>query len=254
MTTTVLIDGDVIAFQSSAAVEQAICWDEEGDGNMWSLHADLGRAIDLWQSKIAEIVKIAEGKRTRIALSDSQNFRREVLPTYKANRKGSRKPVCYVGLLRWIEENYRDADVVRLPKLEADDVLGIWATRPKSPTTRRVVVTIDKDLKQVPGWHLNPDKLDEELVYVDESQGARWHLMQTLTGDSTDGYSGCPGVGQKTAEKILVEGTWAEVVAAYAAKGLSEDWALTMARVAKILDYNHWNHRKQEVRLWQPSS
>ena len=37
-----------------------------------------------------------------------------------------------------------------------------------------------------------------ETVEITPDEGARWHLIQTMAGDNTDGYSGVPGIGIKT--------------------------------------------------------
>lgn len=87
----------------------------------------------------------------------------------------------------------------------------------------------------------------------------RYFFMQVLTGDPTDGYKGCPGIGPKRAEKIL-EGVnvldekeaWRAVVGAYASKGLTEEEALQQARVARILRHTDYDLEKEEVILWEP--
>ena len=84
-----------------------------------------------------------------------------------------------------------------------------------------------------------------------------WHLIQTLTGDATDGYSGCPTVGKVTAQKILndkkmtVGKMWELVVKAYAKQGLMEHDAFQQARVARILRHGDYNKKTGEVNLWQ---
>jgi len=79
-------------------------------------------------------------------------------------------------------------------------------------------------------------------------------LLQALTGDSVDGYPGCPGIGPKRAERLLnKETSWETVVAAYAKEGLDEEYALAQARVARILRWDEYNIKKEEVILWTPS-
>ena len=75
-----------------------------------------------------------------------------------------------------------------MDSLEADDVLGILATEPSNE--ERIIVSIDKDLYQIPAKISKDGKTFEE---ISENEANYWHMMQTLTGDSTDGYSGCPG-------------------------------------------------------------
>ena len=58
-----------------------------------------------------------------------------------------------------------------------------------------IAVTIDKDLKGVPGWHYNPDK-DECPNYVDDAEADKFLAFQLIKGDSTDGIPGLPGKGK----------------------------------------------------------
>ena len=57
-----------------------------------------------------------------IALTDKDNFRKDVLPSYKDNRKQKRKPMVLNALREYVIKKY---NAVIYPKLEADDVLGI---------------------------------------------------------------------------------------------------------------------------------
>ena len=80
-------------------------------------------------------------------------------------------------------------------------------------------------------------------------------MFQTLCGDSTDGYSGCPSVGSKTAEKILdvpTKDMWSVVVDAYKKKGLTYEDTLIQARVARILRGDEYNMDTGEMNLWIP--
>ncbi len=92
---------------------------------------------------------------------------------------------------------------------EADDVMGVLATCGQLECP--LIVTIDKDLRQVPGWHWNPDK-EQWPTWVTEDQGVLLEHTQWLTGDATDGYAGITkcdasprGMGPKTALKWLTE-------------------------------------------------
>jgi 5'-3' exonuclease len=162
-------------------------------------------------------------------------------------------------------ENY---ETKTKPSLEADDVLGILATHPPFLRGRKVIiVTTDKDLRQIPGFHLNPDKLDAGIYKITEVEGNRFHLYQTLVGDSTDGYPGCPGIGPVKANRILnelstreekegfrVECAWTRVKHTFLNKGLTEENALLQARLARILRAKDWDFKKKEPRLWVPTA
>jgi 5'-3' exonuclease len=134
--------------------------------------------------------------------SDSTNFRKQVDPSYKGHRN-RKKPCGYRRVIHALHDDYR---VVRMPTLEADDALGIYATS----NDDCVIVSPDKDLKQIPGVLFNM----EETFTINKREGWEWFLIQTLSGDSTDGYSGAPGFGVKTSAKFFAENgyTWNSVV------------------------------------------
>ena len=116
-----------------------------------------------------------------------------------------------------------------MPTLEADDAMGIYATS----NDDCIIVSPDKDMKQIPGILYNLT----ETFTITEQEGWEWFLIQTLAGDSTDGYSGAPGFGIKTSAKFFADNgyTWNSVVKAFKQKGLTEEDALRNARLAKIL-------------------
>ena len=173
------------------------------------------------------------------------NFRKKILSTYKANRIGKRKPVCYREVIDWIKALY----VTRMiPTLEADDVVGILATHFKG---EEVHSSGDKDFRSIPGIFYN--FLKGELYHISEREADKWFYTQTLIGDKADNYDGCPGIGEKTAEKIFKkEGvSWGTVKKTFLRKGLTEEDALQQARVARILRDTEWKDGKPI--LWSPS-
>lgn len=93
----------------------------------------------------------------------------------------------------------------------------------------------------------------KETVTIDPEEGRRWHLIQTLAGDQTDGYSGCPGIGVKRAVSLFEEDgyNWDVVVKAFKAKELGEDVALMNAQLAKILTNKEYDGR---VIHWHPTT
>lgn len=251
---TILVDGDVFAYQHGHRAERAIDW---GDGD-WTLHADEGEARSRLDSQILELQKTLEADKVVVVLSDSANWRLKVYPLYKSNRKETRKPMI-LGALRdhmltrwsaWIR-----------PGLEGDDVLGILSTHPTIIKGERIIVSLDKDMKTIPGLLYNTGKPAEGIVTITEAEADDWHFFQTLMGDATDGYPGCPGVGKVRARAILdttgEEGAWLpawpKIVAAYVKAGLTEDDALIQARIARICRATDYDFKKKEVKLWKPS-
>ena len=132
--------------------------------------------------------------------------------------------------------------------LEADDAMGIYATK----FSGNVIVSPDKDMRQIPGSLYN----FTEHVTVNKAEGAKWHLIQTLAGDQTDGYAGAPGVGVKRAETLFDKHgyTWETVVNAFKEKDLGEEIALQNARLAKILTVDDYDFEQRCPILWTPTS
>lgn len=254
MTTHLLLDADIIAYRAAELHQRVTDW---GDGAVSVAVDPVEDAIETMRDEVAEIKRALGGGVPIFCLSDSaSNFRKTLLPTYKAGRKV--KPVLLPKLREWILANTK---AYLRPGLEGDDVIGILATHPKLLPGSKIIVSIDKDMKTIPGTIYNPRR--DDLMKVSAEEAHYWHLFQTLTGDPVDNYKGCPGVGPVKAAAILdrtrtLEGehtladAWANVCDAYHAKGLTEDDALVQARVARILRASDYNFKTKEPILWQP--
>ena len=236
-----LIDCDFIAYKSAQVCEEGI---------------DFGNDVIVAQSNFSQVLKVFERELQKVQtammeddvilyFSSSENFRKKIYTDYKGHRN-RRKPLGYKRLVNHCKENYK---FVLREGLEADDSLGIDATR--YPSTDNIIVSPDKDLRQIPGvlWNLTDDV--EEIT---KEQGDDWHLIQTMAGDPTDGYSGCPGIGVKRATELLDknENQWEAVTKAFRDRGLSDDDALLNARLAKILRNENYDHDRNQPILWNP--
>ncbi len=246
--TTALIDGDVFVYRAAARAERIWDWDDD----VWSVIADLNEAKGHFHSEIAQIKQALNADEVVLCVSDpAGTFRHGMFPTYKAHRNktpSTRKPLVFRALREWTVEKQ---GAIVYPALEADDVLGILAT---SGEGKKVVVTIDKDLKSVPGLHYNPDKSDLGVVEITPEEAEKFHLCQTIAGDPTDGFPGVPGLGMVRAARLLEKDgwTWETVVKAYESKDLTEHDALLNARLAKILTAAEWDPAEQKVIHWVP--
>jgi hypothetical protein len=135
-----------------------------------------------------------------IWLSGKTNFRDNIATTkaYKGNRDESPKPSYYkdVGahLVAHWGATYTDG-------IEADDALGISAMEAKSAGKDYVIVSNDKDLRQIPGLHY--DWIKKEFYTVSPKDAKFQLFSQILSGDATDNVPGLGGIGPATAAKIL---------------------------------------------------
>lgn len=124
------------------------------------------------------------------------NFRNDVAITapYKGNRKDMKKPKHYNALRKHLQR--LGAQLVE--GMEADDAIAIEATNMRDSC---YIVSIDKDLDQVPGYHYNFVKKEE--YYVTDEEGLLSFYKQILTGDKVDNIIGIKGVGPVKAAKLL---------------------------------------------------
>ena len=140
-----------------------------------------------------------------------KTFRHEAYEQYKANRdetpEGIKVAVPYI---KRILEAYR-IPVFEVPGFEADDVIGTLSQKATSAGFSSFMVTGDKDFGQLVNEHAkiyNPGK--NEVLGVEEIK-AKYGIESPLQvidilglmGDSADNIPGCPGVGPKTAEKLV---------------------------------------------------
>lgn len=239
---TLLIDADFIVYKCCAATETEIDWGED----LITVISNFSEAYAMVERELASIAsELGCFDDSILFFSDSINFRKSIDPTYKGHR--NRKKPC--GYKRVINKLKQDYDVIITPQLEADDAIGIYATK----VPGNIICSPDKDMRQIPGDLFD---LSEGVVTITKEEGQRWHYIQTMAGDQTDGYSGIPGIGIKRAAAILDEkgATWETVVAAFADKDLSEEEALKNARLAKILQKDDYDFSAQQPILWTPST
>lgn len=258
MTRQLLIDGDVVAFQCAASREQAIEWAE----GYWTWSVSFTEVTNAIVKTVENIREKLDGEPVLCLTDPDHNFRKDILPTYKLHRATVKKPLVLLSVKQWMVD---ELGAVMRPGLEGDDVMGILGTRPGKG--EKIIVSIDKDMKTIPGNYVRTKAVVNaegvelvgafDVVEITEDEADYNHLFQTLTGDVTDGYSGCPGVGPKKAEGIIQLGAtiadnWQAVVAAYAKAGLGEEEALRQAQVARILRASDYDFKKKEPIPWTP--
>ena len=245
--TTLLIDADVLAFESSVIAECSVEWKDE----LWTVHADMALAKARVVNRVEEFKEKLKSDNVVMCLSDRANFRRKLYPEYKSNRSKSRLPIILRQVKQWIIE---ELGGVMWANLEADDVISILATD-KAMDEETIIVSIDKDFKGVPGIYFDYNR--GEYHQPSEEEADNFHLIQTITGDATDGFKGVPKVGPVTAKKLLdKEGyTWETVVKAYEKAGLTEQDALINAWMARLLRADNYCFRTNTIkRLWTPKN
>lgn len=134
-----------------------------------------------------------------VFLTEGKSFRRRVaqIKTYKGTRD-SRKPLFYAELKNYMYDHHQ---AINVPDLEADDLVIMYHKRLKQENHPNVIVSPDKDLRQVPAVFYNPQKDEFEKLTALQASYNFWFSM--LVGDATDNIQGLYGTGKKTAAQLL---------------------------------------------------
>jgi len=238
---TLFIDGDMLAYRSAFSNEVETKWDDA----VWTLQTDVNASLAYFDDFIEALCKKFDTEEYLLCFSPKTNFRHELFPEYKANRKNKRKPLALAEIIQQVRKRH---PFFVEDNMEADDTIGIKCT--EAPETS-IAVSGDKDFATLPiTWY---NFLRDELTTRTEEEANNNHLVQTLTGDATDGYQGIKGVGPKTAVKLLDKHgwNWEGVVKIYESKDMTEQEALLTARLAYILRTE--NFQQGKIKQWKPT-
>lgn len=246
-----LIDADSLIYKVCFAIEEKIIWNEfdveaglEEEQDI-TYFGDISQSISTFDTMLENILFATDSDDYLLVFTGGDNFRHSFPISYKEHRKDIRKPTNYYELLEYVKTHYNSYTT---EGIEADDYVVYLRTHSDEDV---ILCAIDKDvLYQTEGTHYNYNK-DEEVT-VTKLEALRYAYIQTLTGDSSDGYKGCKGIGEKKAEKLLAgletEGDlWKAVVEAYENAGQEPDEALWTMRLANMHQYNG-----SEIVLWEP--
>lgn len=278
---TILLDGDTLAYRVAAGVQHT----QTDIHGFVQPFANVQEGEVTLDNMIMGLMTSLKAIGMQIYLSDPEaSWRKELWPAYKANRKDIFRPLLLGRLKEYLKSHY---GATYWPGLEADDVLGILATRSQDWPGKTVVVGKDKDFMTIPGWHYqlgdNGPGGEPIIREVKEPFADWWHLVQALGGDKIDGYAGCPGIGTTRAKRILDDGKmfypdrsvitrgprkgvettawktkdaegdlWGVVISCYESKGLTEKDALLNARLAHILRDGDYDIKTGKITLWVP--
>jgi 5'-3' exonuclease len=197
-----LVDASVFIFRSWHAVPIDVV---DGDGN--PVNAVLGFARFL-----CELLERESPRHVAVAFDESleQGYRNEIYPAYKANRDPA--PVELKRQFALCREVCKALGVAQFgsSRYEADDIIGTLATRARAINIPVTIVSRDKDLTQLVStadwyWDAIADlrygygQIEKRFGVIPE----RMADFLALTGDAVDNIPGVPGIGRKTAQKLL---------------------------------------------------
>lgn len=157
----------------------------------------LAHALSNLKQLCQKAVSSFDANSAQFYLTGSGNYREQVatIAPYKGNRP-DRKPKYYRELRSYLQDVW---GAVVVDGMEADDAVSIEQYSNKDKST--IIVSIDKDLNNTPGWHYNPRKDIAQYISKPEADWNFW--KQVATGDAVDNIKGLKGVGIKTVEKAV---------------------------------------------------
>ena len=229
---TLLLDGDILCYRAGFGAEKRIYFDERNppsDGGLsfpskkeaklnvpeqylkWERNTEpldhalyncksliqtaLQNVTTHFQTDDLEYITYLSGN------DQTPNFRKELTPDYKANRDEAHRPTHLEELKNYLIERHA-AQVSQ--GCEADDFFGQGCLDAVQNGRVPIIGSIDKDLKQIPGFHLN--LVSGEIQEVTQEQADIKFWRQMLEGDRADNIEGIPGIGPKKAERYLPQG------------------------------------------------
>ena len=173
-------------------------------------------AIMGFVNTLNEVITKEQPTYMAVAFDHGKTFRHEAFPAYKAQREETPEDIrASVPIIKDILEAYH-IPVLQADGFEADDVIGTLATAAGHEGIETYMLTPDKDYGQLVGGNVyiyrprhggGYDTLGESEVTQKYGIATTAQVIDLLAlmGDSADNFPGCPGVGEKTAAKLITQ-------------------------------------------------
>lgn len=208
MTTVAIIDGDVVAYMACKHRRPMkngyVQYIPKGEPeHVFTAEEDEQYLDECWNNFVEitlDLKEVCNADYFLMAVSGNNNFRDDLYPDYKANRRANpEKRNTFVPKLRTMAA--QEGIAIRAHGREADDCLRIWAEESRKAEIDFVVCSIDKDLKLIHGRHYVMNH--NVLITVTKEYATRFYYEQLLKGDPTDNIKGIPRVGDAKAKALL---------------------------------------------------
>lgn len=248
-----LLDGHALIYRAHYAFIARPLFNSKG----WNVSAIHGFVRMLWDLILRE-------KPTHLAVvfdPPGGTFRHEQYESYKANREEQPEDITLA--IPWVEKIVRamNLPVVVVPNYEADDVMGALARQAAEQGYQVYLVTSDKDMGQLVSDRIflyKPGRQGNDVeIWGPTEVCERWGIQRVeqvidmlgLMGDAVDNIPGLPGVGEKTAARLLAEygtvekvlqnaanikGKVGEIVAKHGEQALLSKWLATIDTSAPV--------------------
>jgi hypothetical protein len=172
-----LIDADIPAYSVAFKCENILSW------SLVEKQVDNFMRDKIQKSGGTHVIGFLTNGGKNYRLDDAVTYQ------YKGNRAGADRPKWYTKIREYLQTAWR-CQVMQ--GIEADDALAIAHKYFRDNGIKSVLCSLDKDLRQSPGWHYNWNR--ELLDYVDDDKAEGYLWQQVITGDL--GTDNIPGLSE----------------------------------------------------------
>jgi DNA polymerase-1 len=204
-----LLDGHALIYRAHFAFIGRPLLNSKG----WNVSAIQGFIRTLW-----DLIQSQQPTHLAVVFDPKGGtFRNETYEAYKANREAQPEDITFA--IPWVEKivSAMNIPVLCVPNYEADDVIGTLAKKAAADGYQVYMVTPDKDFGQLVDENIylyKPGKQGNEVEIMGIKEVCeKWGIQRAdqvidllgLMGDAVDNIPGLPGIGEKTAVKLLAE-------------------------------------------------
>jgi hypothetical protein len=183
--TLLIVDADHISHRAAASCEPT---------KAKPFTADKEIALSRCRSMVDNLRQRYNDPEMEFHISGEGNWRYEVYPEYKANRKNTARPTWLNDVREFMVVEYK-ASITN--EMEVDDICGIRLTQERDRPEKVVCASLDKDLLQLPGYHYSWEisgttstgktwVREESEVLITPLDGLRRFYCQVIQGDQAD--------------------------------------------------------------------
>lgn len=180
-----LIDADHIPY--------IVCYNKQDEPDK-----TLEEAISSANSYLQGLLNGVNVEEFNLFFTIGKNFRYDVYPEYKANRKNNEKPPFFNEVRDYLIKEYNG---IHGYNLEADDLLVIYKNKLIEKQQNYIVISTDKDINNLVG--LNYDIKNNVARLVDQEFAATYFWKSMIIGDTADNIKGIPGKGLAYVNKLF---------------------------------------------------
>lgn len=245
MNRLLIIDADYLIYKASVVTKvlQQCKTDRFIYGEYW----DLRRAKKFVEGQLDRLLNTLEANTCELVFGDTVNFRKELYPDYKSNRK-EKDPIIPI-IKDFLVDEFNG---ITLPRLEGDDTCRVLYEDPNFyKGFEKVIVSIDKDFYSVP-CKFYRDLPNNDKIMDTNTRSAELNLIkQIMMGDKTDGYYGLPGWGEVKVSKYLEEHQnilLGEVMELFKSEGLTSQDYVKNKVCACIIGYKNYNQETHQIK------